>query len=104
MREDPMTVKLNRALLDLGDTPDAVAAVLEANGCRYVTGSRNHHCPVAQYLQRVFPEHDPSVGPDDMWLWGRGSSEGTHVDLPMPVQLFVRNFDHGHYPALQPER
>lgn len=79
-------------LRQLGDTADVIASVLMAKG---ITGYRykNGTCPVANYLRQELGDA-PLVSPFSATV------DGVHVELPPAVNVFIREFDSGQYPAL----
>lgn len=99
-RNPALADKIARALVDLGDTPDLVAASLEAQGCHRRPGKLiTQHCPVAVYLQQVTGDPRMMMARS---LAGRlmGTPDQTAVEAPPAVVAFVRAFDDGQYPAL----
>lgn len=100
---DALESKLTRALADLGDSPEAVAAVLEANGCRGQRMSAGY-CPVATYLKRTLAVRFVNVDSAEC----RAVPEGPigqrswyTVDTPPAVGAFVDRFDRGHFARLE---
>lgn len=75
------------ALTALGDTPDAVYDTLLAGGHRG-TRSCSGRCPVASYLQSLYPGHLVAV---DCLRSTVGPVEMLHN--PVPVAAFVALFD-----------
>lgn len=92
-----LRAKLERVLSDLGDSPETVASFLEGQG---VKGRRYapQRCPVAVYLQRVFPDVGYlEVGP--LWI----PLGPARVNTPPPIRRFIDAFDDGQFPALEIE-
>ncbi|MEV4134413.1 hypothetical protein AB0J72_19860 [Dactylosporangium sp. NPDC049742] len=90
------------ALTALGDTADAIAAVLLANDYTGRTASPAC-CPIARYLINTVPDldaNDVEIGTDDAGLWNAPHNYGIYVDLPGPVVAFITDFDGGAYPEL----
>lgn len=96
MTADALRDKLTRALADLGDTPETVAAVLQAQGC---LGLRVKHvdCPVSRYLSRILGY---AVSVDPYHALVLKAPELVVVPLPPAVEWFVRQFDAGAFPEL----
>lgn len=96
---DALRDKVARALGDLGDTPELVAAILEAHGCR---GDARipESCPVSAYLrQLVTPESVVSVCPWNVLV--HTAEAMVMVALPKAVEQFVRLFDRRGFRALE---
>lgn len=100
---------LAAALRALGDTPNAVADKLLAGG-HYGRPDDDCNCPVAEYLESVYPGLFTSVTdqpPDGLVAEvheGGLDYRGVLVSLPKPVAEFVRAFDAGEYPELDRTR
>jgi hypothetical protein len=88
---------LKQALAALGDTADEIAASLQAQG---IKGARedNRSCPVARYLEKVFPGWEPDVQGREVIL-AHGHEVGIEVDVE-PIGAFVQAFDDEGYPDL----
>lgn len=95
--------RLFDALARLGTNADEVADRLCDAGIRGVRGKAGG-CPIARYAEHVL--HDSSlayIGLTRAALYVQkplGSDE-VFVDLPVPIQIFVRRFDRGMYPLME---
>lgn len=93
--------KLNRLLLDLGDSANTVAAYLEGQGCLGKQGQPNQ-CPIAVYLQRQTGGH-ARAGSFTAGVYD-GETEGAKLIaftmLPPAVTRFIHEYDRNRYPKL----
>jgi hypothetical protein len=101
--------ELSRILAGLGQTPDQVAEVLRASGCRgFRTGSLPS--PIIRYAYRHFDEgtlvlaYSPrsTMWPERLCVHLLDGRLG-EVPLPEPVAEFLARFDEGAYPDLDLE-
>ena len=93
-----MIEQLKKALADLGETHEQVAARLKEKGIR---GNRISFgsCPIALYLQK---ELGAKIGVDGMMATVI-DDDGFQVEsarLPQACSLFTSHFDAGKYPDL----
>jgi hypothetical protein len=89
-------IDLTQALKDLGKTSDKVYQTLKSKGIKGVSCVA-WHCPIAHYLESLTGQK-MSVG---LRNCGYSGNRGrTDVELPMPVQLFIRRFDDGLFPDM----
>lgn len=105
--KDPLR-DLSPILATLGQTPDEVAEVLRANGCRGFQ-SGNYPSPVIRYVYRQFDEgtlvlvySHPTLKPSKLLLYTL-DGRTLEVLLPVPVADFLALFDDGAYPDLDLE-
>jgi hypothetical protein len=94
---------LTAKLAKLGDTPDAVAATLLAEGCRGKP-AQSARCPVARYLQKL-GWSEVSVGLRDASIFDDGINEIGVNEIATPrfsraVAEFIFGFDADEYPGL----
>lgn len=94
-----MFEKILAALYSLGATPDDIAERLAGEACYgFVKG--NCSCPLFRFLERVIGECDPDIGiressirvGDDLIIYDEHGLHG--------LEMFIANFDHGHYQHL----
>jgi hypothetical protein len=99
--------QLSRILTALGQTPDRVAEVLRASGCR---GHRygSFPSPVVRYAYRLFDGgslvlvYSAPFRPGKLYLYRLDGSR-EELALPVPVAEFLARFDEGLYPGLDLE-
>ncbi len=88
-------------LLALGNTPDEVAASLDAEGIKGLR-FRAQDCPIANYLRHIYPEATTClVGSDRATVKVDVYEDNSEsVQLPEAVIHFIADFDLGKYPNL----
>lgn len=99
---DPTPATVHRWLLELGESPDEVADMLETYAA---VGERCdcYRCPVVRYLEERLPDGWKCVvDPCDVVVWRGPGHDGPwfRVAMPPAVGDFVLAFDHGAYDAL----
>lgn len=96
-------------LKSLGETPDAVAASLRAQGIKGKKGSRCL-CPILNGIYKACPDYwsglqivNGSKDKDGNWHYCATLNDAQIMDphLPQPVMNFIGNFDEGKYPDLE---
>lgn len=103
--------RIEELLARLGSDPESVAENLKKAG---VKGERScpKSCPVARYLKKEIPEQEVGINvqPDEVYFLSEeqigagteycGNSGKPFVYLPLPVSMFVNQFDRRRYPDL----
>lgn len=92
--------KIMSTIAQLGTTPDEIAAFLEGQGIKGVPESA-YNCPVATYLNQIFPENCIGVRTYASALTVDGLHE--EIEHPTAVKAFISRFDCGDYRNLRRE-